>query len=418
MAKLNRFLTIIGPGMLTAATGVGAGDLATGSIAGSLLGTAVLWAVVVGAFLKFMITEGIARWQLATGTTVLEGLAIHFGRGTAWLFLPYLLLFTYFIGTAMMSACGATLHAMIPVFDNPVDGKNFFGIASSIIGLIMVYKGGYPLFEKAMHVCIGVMFVTAVVTAGLLWPGTAAVLQGLFVPGIPDLDGEGLTWTIALIGGVGGTVTVLSYGYWIREEGRMDSEDLPTCRIDLAAGYLMTAIFCLSMVIIGSHITVQGGGTTLLINLSEQLGSQVGPAGKWLFLIGAFGAVFSSLLGVWQSIPYIFTDTWLLAHQPLERTAARGHTHKIDIKVPAYRYYMILIAFVPMLGLFTSFQQVQKLYTVTGAYFFPLLAVALLLLNGRATWVGEKYRYGLPAIFTLATIIILFVWAALHNISM
>ena len=64
-------LAVIGPGLLVAATGVGAGDLATASFTGSLLGTAVLWAVVIGAFLKFVVTEGLARWQLATGETLL-----------------------------------------------------------------------------------------------------------------------------------------------------------------------------------------------------------------------------------------------------------------------------------------------------------------------------------------------------------
>jgi Mn2+/Fe2+ NRAMP family transporter len=62
-------VAVAGPGLLLAATGVGGGDLATGSIVGSLLGTAVLWAVVVGAFLKYVVTEGLARWQLATGET-------------------------------------------------------------------------------------------------------------------------------------------------------------------------------------------------------------------------------------------------------------------------------------------------------------------------------------------------------------
>jgi WD40 repeat protein len=42
------------------------------------------------------------------------------------------------------------------------------------------------------------MFVTVVVTAGLLWPGTGDVLSGLFIPRIPDAGGEGLTWTVAL----------------------------------------------------------------------------------------------------------------------------------------------------------------------------------------------------------------------------
>ena len=37
------------PGILLAATGVGAGDLLTASMAGSEVGLAVLWAVLAGA---------------------------------------------------------------------------------------------------------------------------------------------------------------------------------------------------------------------------------------------------------------------------------------------------------------------------------------------------------------------------------
>ncbi len=417
MDKLKRFLRIIGPGMLTAATGVGAGDLATGSITGSMFGTAILWAVLVGAYMKFVVTEGLTRWQLATGTTLLEGMTIHLGRVVAWIFLPYLVLFSYFVSIAIMGACGVTLHAMFPVFESAVDGKIYFGIASSIVGLAMVYKGGYPLFEKSMHVCAGIMFCSGVITAGLLWPGTDSVLKGMFIPTIPDFDGEGLTWTIALIGGVGGTVTVLSYGYWIREKGRLDIKDLPDSRLDLAVGYIMTAIFCLSMVIIGSKVTLEGEGATLLVSLSDQLGNQLGPTGKWLFLIGAFGTVFSSLLGVWQSIPYIFADTWMLATQKLDAKTIRERSLKTGQNNSVYRLYMILIAIVPMLGLFTSFQQAQKLYTVTGAYFFPLLAIILLLLNSRGKWVGEKYKYGPVSIISLVVVLLFFLWATAMNVQ-
>ena len=50
-------LAFIGPGLMLAATGVGAGDLAGGAFAGMNLGIAVLWAVVLGAFFKYVITE-------------------------------------------------------------------------------------------------------------------------------------------------------------------------------------------------------------------------------------------------------------------------------------------------------------------------------------------------------------------------
>jgi len=63
----------IGPGIVIAATGLGAGDLVAASVAGAKFGTALLWAAVVGALMKFAMNEGLARWQLATGTTLLEG---------------------------------------------------------------------------------------------------------------------------------------------------------------------------------------------------------------------------------------------------------------------------------------------------------------------------------------------------------
>ncbi len=378
----------IGPGLLLAATGVGGGDLATGSFAGSILGTAVLWAVLVGAFMKFVVTEGLARWQLATGGTFLDGLAHRLGPGVIWVFLPYLFIWSFFAGSAQISACGVALHAIFPVFDDPTHGKIVFGILSSLLGLVLVSRGGYRLFEKVMRVSIGIMFFTVVLTALRLWPGTGEVLRGLLMPNIAALSGESLTWTVALIGGVGGTLTVLCYGYWMREEGRTGVEDLWICRVDLGVGYALTAVFGIAMVIVGSHIRIEGAGATLLVDLAEALEGPIGPVGKWMFLIGAWGTVFSSLLGVWQAVPYLFADCWGL----VRRDTARPQADRVDTRALPYRSYLVLLAIVPMIGLFIGFQQVQKIYTITGAMFFPFLALALLIFNGRAAWVGERFK--------------------------
>ncbi len=405
-------LAAIGPGLLLAATGVGGGDMATGTFVGSLLGTAVLWAVVVGAFLKFVVTEGIARWQLATGNTFLEGLVRTLGPAVIWVFLPYLLLWTLFVGSAQMSACGIALYAMLPYFDNPDHGKIVFGIICSLAGIVLVLRGGYRLFETVMRVCIAIMFVTVVITAAALWPGTGVVLQGLLVPSIPDFSGVGLTWTVALIGGVGGTLTVLSYGYWLREDGRTGTEDLWICRIDLGAGYLMTAVFGLAMVIVGSTVEIEGQGTTLLVTLADRLEGPLGVWGKWLFLIGAFGTVFSSLLGVWQAVPYLFADCWRLTRANFEP----GVTPAVDTSSVPYRAYLFAIAIIPMVGLFWGFQQVQKLYTVTGALFFPFLALALLIWNGRSDWVGAKFRNRPATSAALVGVLIFFSWLGVRSV--
>ncbi len=393
-------LAIIAPGILVAATGVGAGDLATASFAGSHLGLAILWAVVLGGVLKMVLTEGLARWQLATDSSFLEGVAKHSHPIVGWLFLPYLLLWSFFVGSALMSACGVTLHAIFPVFNDASEAKIVFGVLCSLIGLGLVLVGGFKLFERIMAVCIALMFSIVLVTAALLWPGTEAVLSGLFSPSIPDADGQGITWTIALIGGVGGTLTMLCYGYWIKEKGRQGVEAIRTCRIDLSVGYAMTILFGIAMVIIGSTVEIDGKGAGLLVTLADRLEEPLGPIGRWLFLIGAFGAVFSSLLGVWQAIPYLFADIWrlFLSPNPSSQVSERG--------MP-YRSFLIAIAIIPMAGLAISFQEIQKFYAVIGAAFIPLLAMALLVMNGRKKWLGASANRW-PSIITLLACIIFF----------
>ena len=395
----------MGPGLLVAATGVGAGDLATASIAGAKLGPAVLWAVVVGALLKLALTEGLARWQLVTGETLLAGAVRRLGRPAALLFLVYLLIWSFFVGRALASACGVTAHALLPLFAAPETGKIVFGTAHAIAGIGLVLIGGYRLFERVMSAAIGVMFVTVMVTAAVLRPRLGELAHGLLVPSIPDLAGDGLVWTVALLGGVGGTVTLLCYGYWIREEGREGIGALGLCRLDLASGYAMTALFGVGMVIIGATVRLEGGGASLLVQLGDRLGESLGAGGRWLFLAGAWAAVASSLLGVWQSVPYLFADLWRLLAGP-----RMGAGERVDTGALPYRAYLVALGLVSIGGLFSSFVRIQKLYAVVGALFIPMLAVALLALNGRAAWVGREHRNGPLATGVLIASLALFAY--------
>ena len=49
---------LIGPGLVVAATGVGAADLVATMIAGCKFGYALLWAVVIGCLMKVVLVEG------------------------------------------------------------------------------------------------------------------------------------------------------------------------------------------------------------------------------------------------------------------------------------------------------------------------------------------------------------------------
>lgn len=396
---------VIGPGILVAATGVGAGDLATAAFTGSQLGLAVLWAVVLGAFFKFVLNEGLARWQLATSSTLLEGCINRFGQVARRVFLAYLIIWSFLVSAALMSAIGAASHALWPLWGNPGHDKIFYGIVHSLAAVALVRVGGYWLFEKVMRVCIGMMFLVVVVTAVALGPPWATVFEGLVVPRIPA---GGVLWTVALMGGVGGTVTILSYGYWIREEGRTGGDALTTCRVDLAVGYAMTALFGIGMLIIGSSLEqIDGGGVTLIVDIAEQLETTLrwgGTAAKWAFLVGAWGAVFSSLLGVWQGVPYLFADAWRGG-----TPAADCHSNRLVLSLP-YRGYLYGLALVPIIGLAAvDFRTMQKTYAVVGAMFIPLVAAVLLVLNGRRGGMDRRYANSAATTGVLIAILVLFV---------
>jgi len=433
-ARISGPLAIIGPGLLVAATGVGAGDLAVGAMTGSRLGVAILWAVLLGAIIKFVLNEGLARWQLATGSTVLEGTARHFGRAAIIAFLAYFCVWSFFVGSALMSACGVAAHAILPLGEATTD-KVVYGILHSVVALALVFVGGFRLFEKVMSVCIGVMFITVLATTIATRPDWSAVASGIFVPTIPQLGAGGLKWTIGLMGGVGGTVTVLCYGYWIREDRREGLGELRTCRLDLLTGYVVTAIFGMGMVILGNQIDVNTAAksATLIVQLGDQLEASlgsVGPAARIAFLIGAWGAIASSMLGVWQSVPYLFVDCFRMIGRrsagddsvqaaPDSDAAAsqRAAAHRADSKSPVYRYSLIAIATVPAVGLFVSFQQISIANAVVGAAFMPILALALLFLNGSPKRIGEAGRNSKLATASLIAVVTFFIWAGAYQIA-
>lgn len=392
---------IIAPGILLAATGVGAGDLLTSALAGSEVGLVLLWAAPLGALLKYFLAEGVARWQLATDTTILEGWSWKLGVWIRWVFFCYLLLFSLVVGGALTSACGVAGAGLLPIGDADTS-RIVWGVLHSAVGLAVVLYGSFAFFEKIMSALVGLMFVTVIFTAFAIGPDWGAAARGL----IPTMPEEGANWVLAVLGGVGGTVTLLSYGYWIREAGRRGLRDLPICRIDLAVGNGITALFGLAVVIIGSRVELEGQGAMMALQFADELARVLGPPGKWIFLVGFWGAVFSSLLGVWQSIPYLFAD-----FLDLQRGLEPGLRRHVDLRgTKAYRRSVVFIACVPLIFLTSPVRTIQLVYGVFGSLFLPLLALTLLIMNNRRRWVGTDFLSPWPMNLVLGAALVLFAY--------
>ena len=261
---------------------------------------------------------------------------------------------------------------------------------------------------------MGIMFIAVVACALMMKSSLIEMARGLFWPTVP----VGSTKLIlGLMGGVGGSVTLLCYGYWIREKKWQGSDMHRRSIFDLVSAYVLTGFFGLAVVVIAAASTpVDASGNALVLALAEQLALILGPMGKWCFLIGFWCAVFTSLLGVWQGVPYLFADSLATMAKRsgvnLNITAGLGQTH-------AYQWFLAYLAFPPLLLLWWQKPiTIVILYAVTGAFFMPFLASVLLFMNNRRAWVGELKNgkwINLLLIFALTLFGSLFAFEAWHR---
>ena len=218
---------------------------------------------------------------------------------------------------------------------------------------------------------IGLKFA-AVISATLLiifWSGTnwsATASRSEF----------SVAYTLSLIGGVGGTVTLLSYGYWMREEGWSGPRRVPSARADLTVSFALVFVFSLAMIFLSTQIEWAGQildeGPRLCLLLADWIGAETGPIGRAIFLIGFWGAAFSSVLGVWHGVPFLFDD-WLHLWQRRQPTGQQGGAYK---SWAAYQTLAAISALLIQRPVWLVF-----VYTVVGSLFFPFVISTLIFLN-------------------------------------
>ena len=359
---------LIGPGLIVAATGVGAADLVATLIAGQKYGYALLWCVILGCVMKVVLVEGAGRYSLATGNTIYEGWS-SLGRWTHWYFTPYIVIWGFVYGAAAMAGTGLPLHSLFPFFSVTV-----WGILSGLIGLALVWFGQYALFEKICAALVGLMFISMVGAALLTLPNLPAMLGGL----VPTVPPGAIVNVLSVAGGVGGTITLAAYGYWIREKGWDTPRHMGVMRLDNGVAYIVTGIFVIATLIVGAELLYSANiavntGDKGLLDLGNVLADRYGQWAGKVFLVGFWAAAMSSLIGVWNGVSMMFAD--LVGHlknlgpdHPDTRSGGKW-----------YKAYILWLTFPPMVMMFLGRPVVLILaYGVLGAFFMPFLALTLL----------------------------------------
>lgn len=388
----------IGPGIVAAATGVGAGDLVATLAAGSRFGYMLVWAVILGVLVKVALGEAVGRYHLATGSTLLRGWR-GLGHWTSVYFGIYVVVWGFVYGATGMTAAGLPLNVLMPGLSTQV-----WGALCGVAGLALVLLGGYARFEKAMTLLVGTMFVSVVGIAVLVAPNIPQLLTGVW----PRLPANSLIYTLGLLGGVGGTITMAAYGYWFNAKGWNGPRWLPFMRLDNGVSYVITGVFVMAMLVVGAELLYTAGisvtennqGLVLLGNvLRERFGT-----GIWaMFMVGFWATSMSSVLGVWNGVSLMFSD-FVRNLRGLPAVDGEAATRTVE-----FRAYALWLTFPPLVLLFRFAErpvQLILIYGALGAVFMPFLSVTLLWMLNRK--VERQFRSGWMSNTMLVAALVLF----------
>jgi Mn2+/Fe2+ NRAMP family transporter len=306
------------------------------------------------------------------------------------------------VSAALANACGLGIANLT----GGVIPQSWGAAGHSLLGAAFVLLGGFSGFEKIMKVLIGAMFFAIVACALMAVEDRGAVLSGLLLPRIPEGGGA---YVLSLIGGIGGSVTLLSYNYWLREEGIATPAYARFVRKDLAIAYGFTAVFGISIMTMSSRAFHSAGieitDGKAVTTLAEMLGTLLGPAGFYIYSIGFWAAVFAALLGVWQSVPYLYADFYAI----WKNVSSGERAALTQVGSRPYRLALAYVSLAPIPFAFAGRPLfIIVVYTIVGSLFLPFLAATLLWLHRRATWDPRVPRNGWITTALLVLVLLLF----------
>jgi NRAMP (natural resistance-associated macrophage protein)-like metal ion transporter len=281
------FLTVLGPGLITAMVDNDAGGIATYSVAGARFGYELLWILVFTSVLLILVQEMNVRMGMVTGKGLAALIRERFSlRLTA--FIMFILLLTNFANTV---SDFAGLAASMQLFHIPV----FIAVPPfAALTLWLVVKGTYRRVEKAFLVA-SLVYIAYIISAVMAHPNWGEVAGGLSTPSI-QFNPAYLVLMVTLIG-----TTIAPWMQFYQQaaivDKGLDSSKIFYERLDTVAGSVLQTVVAMFILIACSAAFFNNpavGATT--INTADQAAAALAPvAGSYASYLFAFGLLVASL---------------------------------------------------------------------------------------------------------------------------
>jgi Mn2+/Fe2+ NRAMP family transporter len=188
---------------------------------------------------------------------------------------------------------------------------------------------------------------------------------------------------------VGGSLMNLAYPYFIEAKGWRGPQYRKVQFYDLLLAVTAMIVLNLAVWTLGAELLYPDRHIRELDDLPRLLSEVLGQGGRWLFYVGIFVAIYTSVIGHAAGLAYLGTHAWLrwrAGRGPI-RTAYRDH--------PLYRGLVLWCLLPPLVWTIPGMPDFVTLTLVANSgqvVLLPLLAGGLWWITASARCIGREHR--------------------------
>lgn len=279
----------LGPALITSALVLGPGSLTLSSTIGALYGYQLIWILVVTVAFMMTFTEMSTRIGLASkDRSFIQIIQDKWGKWGAVLIGlgAFLVCASFQAGNAVgIGVAGSVIFGLSP---------KFWIVLFTIGAIALLFaKDFYKMLEKLMLTLVILMLLSFLITVFLTTPSIGDLSTG-FAPIMPD---GSLPLIIALTATCFSVVGASYQSYLVREKGWGTDLAKEAKKESFLGIFILGLISALVMIAAAAVLLPQG----IKINTIADMGRALEPLyGSWatiIFMLGLFGAAFSSMMG-------------------------------------------------------------------------------------------------------------------------
>ncbi len=316
MTFKTRILNILFWSVISAAF-IGPGTVTTAAKAGATFGFDLLWALVFSTLACLILQEASARIAIESDYNLGQAIAHQYhGKSTRMLVLCFVVgaiilgSAAYQTGNILGAVSGVSLISSI--------SPQIMIIVIAIIAALILSLPTLQNLARFTGVIVFLMGIAFFTTAILLEPDFSSILQGSFIPMMPDGMESGL-----LVLGLVGT-TVVPYNLFLGSGISNKNQSIQEMRFGLTIAVVLGGVISMAVLVVGSVVQ----GEFSFHALAQVLDARIGPWATYVLALGLFAAGFSSLITAPLASAITAQGLFASRHQP-EKWAVNSRNFRL-----------------------------------------------------------------------------------------